>query len=448
MKFRGMAIGALLLAALSLGTWYSNKLEKEKEGKPAADAPPKIVEIARDDIKQVEIVKAGGETTTIKRGSGNNWELTSPKPLRADQESANSLADSFKALASDRLIEEKASDLAGFGLATPKTTVTVTKKDGKTVKLLLGDETPASGGLFAKLDGDPRVFTLASFNKASFEKSYKDLQDRRLLTFDSDKLSRIELTAKGASVEFGKNNHGDWQIVKPKPMRADGGNVEELVRRLKEAKMDTAVSEADAAKAAKDFAGAAVAASAKVTDAAGTQTIEVRKAKDNTYYAKGSALEGVYKVTADLGDGVSKAPDDFRQKKIFDFGWTDPGKVEVKDSGVTRSLSKDGGKWKEGAAEMDAISVQALIDKLRDLAATKFLDTGAGAPFLEATVVSGEGKKAEKVLISKVGEKFFATRENEPAVYEISKQSVEEIQKAAKDVKAPVAAPKPDPKKK
>ena len=120
----------------------------------------------------------------------------------------------------------------------------------------------------------------------------------------------------------------------------------------------------------------------------------------------------------------------------------------MKDSGVTRSLSKDGGKWKEGAAEMDAISVQALIDKLRDLAASQYLDAGAGAPVREATGVSGEGKKAEKVLISKVGEKFFATRENEPAAYEISKQSVEEIQKAAKDVKAPVAAPKPDPKKK
>jgi hypothetical protein len=156
-------------------------------------------------------------------------------------------------------------------------------------------------------------------------------------------------------------------------------------------------------------------------------------------------------VPADLGDGVSKPLADFRQKKVFEFGWNDPSKVEVKDGAVTRSLSKDGGKWKEGAAEMDAISVQALIDKLREVSATQFPDSGAGVPFLEASVVAGEGKKSEKVLISKTGDKYFAVRENEPTVYEISKQAVEDIQKAAKDVKAPApaaAAPKPEAKKK
>ena len=443
MQFRGLLIGAALLAALSLGTWYSNKLEKEKEGKPAPDAPPKIVEIAADEITQVEIAKAGSETTAVKRGAGNKWELTAPKALRADQEAVGSLVDTFKALASDRLIEEKASDLSGFGLTAPKTVVTLTKRDGKTVKLLLGDETPTSGGVFAKLEGDARVFTIASFNKSSLEKTAKDLQDKRLVTFDGDKLSRLELTSKGNTVEFGKNNGGEWQIVKPNPMRADGGNVEELVRRVKEAKMDPAVSADDAAKAGKEFAGAALAAVVKVTDAAGTQSIEVRKAKDNTYYAKGSALEGIYKVTADLGDGVSKSLDDFRQKKVFNFGWTDPGKVEVKDGGAVRTFVKEGGKWKDGAKEMDAISVQALIDKLRDLSATAFLNTGASTPILEASVVAGEAKKSEKVLISKTGEKYFAVRDGEPMVYEISKQSFEDIQRAAKEVKAPSAAAAP-----
>ena len=151
----------------------------------------------------------------------------------------------------------------------------------------------------------------------------------------------------------------------------------------------------------------------------------------------------------DLGEAVTKPAIHFRQKKVFEFGWIDPTRVEVKETGaVSRILIKDGGKWKEGPAEMDSISVQALIDKLRDLSATEFVTAGASAPFLEATVVAGEGNKSERVLISKTGDNYFAVRQNEPAVYVLAKTAVEEIQKAAKDVKAPVAAPKPEAKKK
>jgi hypothetical protein len=279
---------------------------------------------------------------------------------------------------------------------------------------------------------------LASFNKSSIDKSFKDLQDKRLLTVDADKLSRVEVTMKGQTVEFGRNAANEWQIVKPKPMRADGGNVEELVRKLKEAKMDPAISAEDAKKATAGFGAAALVAVARVTDAAGTQQLELRKAKDNTYYAKSSAVEGIHKATTDLGDGLNKAPDDFRQKKVFDFGWNDPTRVEVKDAGAVRTFTKDkDSKWKEGATEMDSISVQALIDKLRDLSAAKFLDKGASAPLFEASVTSNDGKRNEKVLISKTGEKYYAVRENEPSVYEIDSKAFEDLRKAAKDVKAP-----------
>ena len=80
---------------------------------------------------------------------------------------------------------------------------------------------------------------MASSSKTTFDKETKDLRDKRLLTFDQDKISRVELTAKKESVEFGRINQTEWQILKPKPMRADGFAVEELVRKLKDANMDT-----------------------------------------------------------------------------------------------------------------------------------------------------------------------------------------------------------------
>ena len=60
-------------------------------------------------------------------------------------------------------------------------------------------------------------------------------------------------------------------------------------------------------------------------------------------------------------------------------------------------IEKSGENWTSGGKTMDSISVQNLIDKLRDLAATKFVDSGFTTPTLELTVVSNDGKRTEKV---------------------------------------------------
>jgi hypothetical protein len=227
-------------------------------------------------------------------------------------------------------------------------------------------------------------------------------------------------------------------------MRADGGQVDTLIGKLKDAKMDLS-SPAD--EAARKFAAAAKVATATVTDASGTQTLEVHRDKDKNVYAKGSAAEGVYKVAADVADGLDKGVDDFRNKKLFDFGFSDPSKVDLK--GV--SYTKTGDKWMAGAKTIDNASVQTLIDKLRDLAATKFVEKGGGAEAFTAVVTSNSGKRVEKVTITKLGNQYFAQRENEPGIYEVDGKVVDELLKAATDVKEAASESskkEPPPKKK
>jgi hypothetical protein len=443
MKLSGLPIAVLVLAALGGGVYWSNKAKEAADKAPPKDASPKVLTIPEDQFKSVRIRKTGGDTTVVQKADSGKWQITEPKPLPADQDSVGSLVSALSSVTSDRLIEDKASDLAPYGLNSPPIEVVVTKKDGKTEDLLVGDDTPTGGGTFVKLRNDPRVFSVYSGVKSSFDKSSKDLRDKRLLTFDSDKLTRVELAAKGSTVEFGKNNQNEWQILKPKPLRADGSQVEDLIRKLKDAKMDTSVSDEDAKKAATAFASGTKLAMVNVADSAGTQTLDVRKDKDKNYYAKSSVVEGIYKVTSDLGDGLDKNLDAFRTKKLFDFGFNDPGKVTIDKT----TYEKSGEKWVMSGKQMDSMSVQAVIDKLRDLSATKFLDSGAGAPALEATVVSGDGKRTEKVIIMKQGAGYIAKRENEPSVYELDPKAVDDLQKTAAQVKE-YQPPKAESKKK
>jgi hypothetical protein len=437
MKPRGLLAAVIVLAALGGLLWWSNRKQKADAAKPASDtaATTKILSIPEDQIKEVTLKKTGAETTVLRMGDDGKWQLTEPKPQRADQDIAKGLVSSLAALNADKVVEDKAADLSPYGLNAPTLDVTILKKDGKSQDFLVGDDTPTGGGAYAKLAGDAHVYTIASYVKTSVDKTPNDLRDKRLLTFDQDKLTRVDLQpAKGDAIEFGKNNQNDWQILKPKPMRADGSQVEELIRKLKDAKMDAAISDEDAKKAAAAFASGTKVAVASVTDASGTETLDVRKdakEKDKTYYAKSSAVDGIYKVAADLGDGLDKKIDDFRNKKLFDFAWTDPTKVEIGKA----TFEKTGDKWMRGGKELDASSVQSVVDKLRDLASTKFVDSGGGVPVLDITVTSNGGKRVEKVSITKQGDTYFAKRENEPSIYQLDGKAVEDLQKAANEVK-------------
>jgi hypothetical protein len=430
MRFRGLLVAVILLAALGVGLYFSNKEKAAEAAKPPADAPPKILALMESDITKVAIKKKGSDETDLEKANGK-WQITAPKPYPADQDPANQLVASAASVTSDRVVEDKATNLSSYGLNAPTLEVDVTGKGGKVSKIKFGDDTPTNSGAYAMLEGDPRVFTVASYVKSGLDKSVNDLRDKRLLTFEQDKLSRVELIAKRQDIEFGRDKD-QWQIVKPKPLRADGLQVDEMLRKLKDAKMDLTLSDDDARKAAAAFATGMPVATVKLTDPSGTQQIEIRKVKDD-YYAKSSVVPGVFKSTPELGTGVDKSLDDFRNKKLLDFGFNDPTKIDMHVNGKTYAFQKGGDDWFSNGKKMDSTSVQSFIDKLRDLSASKFIDTGSlGAPAIDLTVVS---KTTEKLLIAKQGSDYVAQRENEPALYGLDAKTVDDLSHAASDVK-------------
>jgi hypothetical protein len=441
MKGYGLLVAAIILAALSgVLYWSDHKKPSEPAVKVAADAPPKILSLATADIAKVDIKKKNGDEVALAKNDAGQWQMVAPKPWRADQNEIASMLSTFTSLTSEKLIEEKAASLEQYGLAQPAIQIELIQKDNKIQKLLIGDSTPTGDGVYVALAGDPRVFTLSNYTKNTLDKSAKDLRDKRLLTFESDKLSRVELVAKKQDIEFGRNKD-QWQIVKPKPMRADDSLVQDLIRKLGDARMDLSASDEDQKKAAAAFAGGTPVATAKVTDASGTQELQVRKNKTD-YYAKSSVVEGVYKVPIDLGTSLDKGVDDFRTKKLFDLGFNDPDKIELHDGAKSYYLTKGGQDWwLPDSKKADAIPAETYVQQVRDLSANKFVDSGFGAATIELTVTSNGGKNVEKVSIAKDGDHYVAKRDGEPALYQFDPVVVTNLEKAAEDLK-----PAPEPK--
>jgi hypothetical protein len=439
MKLHSLVIAIVVLAGLTGALYWSNHHKPAETTEASATTSPKVLSLKEDDIIKIDLKKKGGEELVLSRDAAGKWQIIAPKPLAAEQASVSPMLSTLSSLNSDRLVEEKAVSLGPYGLAEPVLEAGVTEKNNSTHKLLIGDGTPTGNAVYAKLEGDPRVFTVPSYSKTSLDKSVNDLRDKRLLTVDSEKISKVELVAKQQTIEFGRNKDS-WQIVEPKPARADGFQVDDLVRTLTDARMDLSASD-DPKKIAAAFASATPVATAKVTDASGTQELQVRKNKDD-YYAKSSVVEGVFKVPSNLGTGLDKSLEDFRSKKLFDFGYSDPDKIEIHDGPKSYFFTRNGADWWNGSGKkMDVSGVGSLLAKLRDLSADKFPDSGLTTSQITMTVASNDGKRVERVVISKSGESCVAKRENEPSLYQLDAKAVEEVEKAAEELKEAVPTP-------
>jgi hypothetical protein len=450
-----IALGILL--ALGGAVWYSEKHPPQ----PKSDVKKeKILAFEQDQLKKVRITKTGEPgPITLEKGDDGKWRITEPKSYKADESTVSSLASNLATLNSDELVNEKNTDWKSYGLETPKILVEATLKDGKTHKLSLGDDAPTSSGVYTRLDGDPRLFTIASYVKSSFDKPLNDFRDKRLLPFDSEKVTRVAVKTKDQALEFGKAG-ATWQIVKPRPLRADNFAVDDMVRSVRDANYESILDESEKPPAKYSFASPY--AVFEAADIAGTHTLTIAKdAKENTYYCKTTVMPGVFKLSSTVAEGLNKKLDDLRNKKLFDFGWNDPQKLEVRDGEVRlvieKQKEKDKDKWvraDQGNKEIPSEKVQSLIDNLRNMSSKSFAADeaaaqakyGLGKPVAEAKVTSDDGKRIEKVLLAAGPDgKYFAARENEPSTYEIEKTAYEDFQKAVNGVKD---APPPSAEKK
>jgi hypothetical protein len=438
MKIRGLLLATVVLAALAGALYWSDHRNSNAEAaKPSPDAAPTILKLDENSITKLELKKKGAPAIVLAK-SGSEWKITEPKPLRADQSAVSTMLSTVSSLNSERLLDEKSTDLQRYGLEHPSFELDVTETNNRTQRLLLGDDTPVGSAVYAALAGDPRLFTIAAYSRTSIDKGLNDLRDKRMLTVSADKVSRLEISGKNGDIEFGRNKD-EWQILKPKPMRADSYAVGDLVSKLTDVRMDLSGSDSAAKESDTAFAHGTPIATVKVTGESSTEQLQFRKDKD-TYYVKSSVVDGTSKIDSGLADAVNKKLDDFRNKKLFDFGFTDPNKVEIRTPSRTYTLLRGGQDWWDNGKKVDASAMESLLSNLRELAAEKFVDSGFTTADIEATVTSQDGKSATKVQISKSGSASIAKRDNDPTLYQLAASSVDNLSKSVDGIK-PAAPP-------
>lgn len=445
MKPNPLVLALGLLVVLGGAVYYTRENPPEPE-----DTRPKLVDTEDDNVQEVVIRTPEGETLTLRRGEDDKWEFGPPLTIRADDPQIGFLITNLASMNADRVVGDEVEDWAPYGLeGEGGLSVEAKFKEGDPIKIIFGAETPTGSGIFARIDSDPRLFTVYSYIKSSFEKKPFDLRDKKLLKVDSDKVSRVTVTAGGKTIEFGKSGSDDWQILKPRPLRADNYTVGDLARSAYNAQMSAVIEEGGEApgKPSGKYSFDKPFALVEVVDEAGAHLLTIAKGDDDIYYAKSSDAEGIYEISSLTAKGFDKELKEFRNKKLFDFGFTTLKTIKVRDGETRATIEKRDDDWlltSESDRKLDSEKVQTLIDSLRNLTAIEFPSDnaadqakyGLSEPEIETEVLAAaEDAKAEKVALSALDkDRVYAARVGEASAYEVEKAPAEEIRRAIEDL--------------
>jgi hypothetical protein len=442
MKFRGLIAAVVVLAALGGLLWWSQRHQPNPT--PATPALPAILKIDAKDVAGVTLQQKGQPPIVLVRSGSTAWQIAEPASYRANSESTEQILSALGNLVPQRVVDEKPANLATYGLSDPAVTVAIARKNNQSIRLLLGDKTPTGDSIYAMVSGNPRVYTVEQWVDSTFSKSLNDLRDKHLLPVKTQDVNQVEILRKDQDIAVSRIP-GGWQIQKPAAYRANNYEVDDLVSQLTSATWDPATSSSEADSA---FAHGTLVATAKVTTGSGAQaetdTLEVRKAKDGTAYAKSSAVSGVWKVDASLATALDRDADSYRNKQLFSFGYTDPLNIHYHAGSTDLSLVRSSQDWYSNGRKMDQTSVEAVVSALRDLAASRFVDSGYSHPDIDLTVVSGGGQTIEKVHLQKTADGAIAKREDDPGIYVLDANPINALETAIAGVKpaAPTAKKK------
>ena len=446
-SFRSLGILAAVLAGLAA---YIFLVDAKKPIEPeGAEKRDKVFTVEAEKIEDVTVTSSTGEVTSLRK-NGGAWQMTAPAAGKADASEVSGITTNLSTVEMTSVVDDAPKDLGPYGLATPRVEIAFKAAGDKAERRLrIGGKTPTGGDVYAQRGGEKKVFLIPAYLESSFDRKTFDLRDKSLLTFDRDKVDRLELAHDGATIEVTKSG-ADWMVSAPIRAKADFSVVEQLITRLGSGQM-TAM-EADQATDLKAYGldkpvvtATVGAGSARATLLVGNPAPEGKTG----VYAKDASRPFVALVGKDLADDLKKTVSDLRRKDLFEFRAFNASRLEIVRGAETfvfekvKGTGKDAAeKWRRTApkaADVDTGKMESLLTGLSNLRAQSFAEptakTGLDAPAATVTARFGDANTQERVAFGRVGPDVFASRGDEPGAARLDAAAFDEALKALDAVK-------------
>jgi hypothetical protein len=434
----------VVLAGLGAYIYFVTWKKPEKEAEPKKDKV--FASLQTDKIDEIRVKAAKGDTTTLKK-QDSGWQIAAPVTANADPAEVSSLTNNLGIVEVSRVVDENPADLKDYGLATPRMEVEFkTSGDKDFQKLVIGDKSPTGSDVFAKKNGEKRVFLIPAYEETAFDRSTFDFRDKTILKFDREKVDGIEVTSDGKTLQLGKEGT-DWKILKPTQAKADTGLMEGLVGRLQSAQMKSLVTTDATAADLKKYGLDKPAATVTLDAGSSRATLQIgAKTADNTYYARDALKSSVVTIDGTLAENLKKdGVEQYRRKDLFEFRPYSTNRLEITRGDqtlvfeMTKPQGDAPGKWRRispNPGDVDREKFEGFLGKLSSMRGIAFADpkTKTGDKPAMTVQVKYEDTKEERVVFSTVGDDVFAMRSGEVSPVQASMADFKSISSALDEV--------------
>ena len=438
-------LNTLIAVAILLALWGSFRYYDQRKSReaPKAESTPqeKILALESSHIQSLALKPRSGDALRLQR-QGSNWVITDPRKLAADSTAISGLLTNLTDATVDQVVNPRPANLKDFGLDPPGFTLEVsTNAKPAQLALLLGDDTPTSGGVYAQVGGNPRVITLPSYLKSSLEKNLFDLRDKRAVTLDPDQIQKIETESQGKHWTLVKNPEGVWDLTLPPAVRADRFALDGLLNQIRNASMQTVLAE-DKKTSAKYGLGSPQ-LTVTLTSPAGRQKLILGKKDGDRYDAMNSALDPIFTLNSDFTTQLQKDPADLREKGLFSFSSFDVKRLEVDTPKGHRVFEQQKEKWRQttpSSKDIATAKMETLLNRIHDLRAQSFPKEtnlsalGLSKPAYKFQVQFGDKNQTQIVEVSKAGDHSYARLSTDSVACELPKNALDDVDKALNEL--------------
>lgn len=426
----------LAFVLASLGAYvYFVELPAERRQVETETAEKEILPFGQQEITGLRIRSASGEVV-LAQGENRAWKISAPLQTDADSREVEALLRALTLGKVSRVIEEKPTALAPYGLETPSVVLTVSAGPRQEV-LSLGDSGPITSTLYAMRSSDPKVLLTDLAPKDFLNKTLLSFRKKEVLQFEQSRAERLRLTYPQHEIVLYKMDN-KWKIRAPIEAPADQVSIRTLLLKLEDLKalgfVDPGPQHAALTARLKNPA-------VKITLhlGEGEQTVKLFQPDpaSGEAYAVTAAQGPIYQVNPATIKDFTKALFDLQDRRLLGMEKDEIATLAVKTRQEQYVLvhqpqgqGPGQGAWvleDQPEQRLDSQTVDLFVSRVTDLPAEQLVvkragplaPYGLGSPAAEFTATDKGGKARGRLILgARSGGLVYAMGQGLPGIYQ------------------------------